>query len=303
LFYQVKEKKQMYIKKHTPYLVFTAVVVLMLTSAGVGAVWAASGTLDSSAAPDVTSSYTLEDLYNRLTAGTVGTQSTWAEPSSGPTTGTGHTLNQIMDAAPAIDNAMGAGVADVASGMTFWGLTSTGWGLQTGTADWAPCNCNGGTLVGTRWCDNGDGTVTDLLGDSTNGYVGRCLVWLRNADCREWLYYIYNPGFLFWKDASIWSSTLSDGYCGLANISSAYEWRLPTLAELDGITNGTEAVDYNNWRAFSIQDICYWSSTNYPYDMYEGDVPNFWGVCIYNGNSYPFDEDIGLGVWPVRGGQ
>lgn len=294
----------MYIKKHTLCLVFTVTVVLMLASVGVGAVWTASGTLDSSAAPDATSSYTLEDLYNRLTLGTAGSQSTWAEPVSWPTTGTGHTLNQLMEAAPVADNVNGADLSDVASGKTFWGLTSAGWGLQTGTAGGgAPCDCSGGTLNGTRWCDNGDGTVTDLLGDSTNNNVGRCLVWLKNADCREWLYYIYNPGFLLWSDANIWSSTLSDSYCGLTDGSSAYEWRQPTMAELDGITNGTEAVSYGTPRAFTgVRDLCYWSSTNYPYDMYEGDVPNFWGVCLGNDSTWPFDEDSGLGVWPVRSG-
>ena len=42
------------------------------------------------------------------------------------------------------------------------------------------CTCKG-TLNGTRWCDNGDGTVTDMT---------TCLVWLKYADwggVKQWV--------------------------------------------------------------------------------------------------------------------
>ena len=79
--------------------------------------------------------YTIEDIYNRLNDGTAGSKRTGAftEPSSGPTAGTGHTLDEVMGKAPSVDDTDGADVADVLSGKTFWGLTSGAWGLQTGS--------------------------------------------------------------------------------------------------------------------------------------------------------------------------
>jgi len=94
---------------------------------------ARAGDLDSPSAPGATSSYTLEDVYKRLEAGTAGAPSTFTEPAAGPTVGTMHTLNEIMGKAPASDNANGAAASDVLSGKTFWGLRTGGWGPQTGS--------------------------------------------------------------------------------------------------------------------------------------------------------------------------
>lgn len=94
-------------------------------------VWA--GSPDSPSAPTATSSYTLQDLYNRLTAGTAGTQSVFTEPSTAPGAGTMRTLNEIMAAAPALDNTNGATSTQVLSDQTFWGLTGGQWGPRTGT--------------------------------------------------------------------------------------------------------------------------------------------------------------------------
>ena len=94
---------------------------------------ALAGSLIPSAPPASTSSYTLNDIYSRLSAGTTGSQSTFTEPGSGPGS-TMHTLNDIMGVAPAVDAANGATAADVIGGKTFWGLTTGGaWGLQTGS--------------------------------------------------------------------------------------------------------------------------------------------------------------------------
>ena len=45
-----------------------------------------------------------------------------------------HTLDEIMAAAPAVDDTNGASAAEVVSGKKFWGLTTGGWGVKTGTA-------------------------------------------------------------------------------------------------------------------------------------------------------------------------
>ena len=109
-------------------------VVLVTLGFGMGRLSAAPGTLDSPALPENTQSYSLEDIYNRLDAGAAGAQSTFTEPAAGPGTGTMHTLNEIMDKAPAEDNTSGAVPGEVLSGKTYWGLRTDGtWGTQTGT--------------------------------------------------------------------------------------------------------------------------------------------------------------------------
>ena len=106
------------------------VLGVLLTSTVV----ALGGSLNSSTTPASTSSYTLKEIYNRLNAGTTGSQSVFTEPGSGPTSTTMYTLNDIMAAAPAVDTTYGAAAEDVISGKKFWGLGTGGaWGLQTGS--------------------------------------------------------------------------------------------------------------------------------------------------------------------------
>lgn len=94
-----------------------------------------AGSLDAPAAPSSAGSamYTLDDLYNRLNAGTAGAPRPggFAEPATGPG-GTMHTLTEIMGKMPVLANNTGATAADVLSGKTFWGLTGWAWGLQMG---------------------------------------------------------------------------------------------------------------------------------------------------------------------------
>jgi len=93
-----------------------------------------AGNLDQTAAPTDPASamFTLEDIYQRLATGTAGTKRTsFAGPTAGPIAGTGHTLDEVMGKAPAVD-AGGASPADVAAGKKFWGLKSGAWGVHTG---------------------------------------------------------------------------------------------------------------------------------------------------------------------------
>jgi hypothetical protein len=124
------------------------IVAMLVALGGVGAASIVSaGPLDPSAGPANTSSYTLEQLWNRLTTGAVATPVPFTEPAAGPGTGTMHTLDEIMAVAPAV-NANGASAAEVASGKAFWGLASGSWGMQTGAAPL------GGNVSG------GDGALT-----------------------------------------------------------------------------------------------------------------------------------------------
>ena len=128
-----------------------------------------AGTLDSPGTPGATNSYTLADIYNRLDTGAAGLQSTFTEPTSGPTSGTMHTLDEIMGKAPTVDDANGATAADTLVGKTYFGLTSGAWGLGTGTmADNGAVNLMPNTVTQTivAGYHNGAGTMigdTDLI--------------------------------------------------------------------------------------------------------------------------------------------
>jgi len=97
---------------------------------------ALAGSLDAPAAPTDAASdmYTLEDLYNRLDLGTAGAKTGVFDPPApgNPIGPTGHTTDQIMAKAPTQD-AQGATAAQVRLNKTYFGLSSSGWGLLTGT--------------------------------------------------------------------------------------------------------------------------------------------------------------------------
>jgi len=322
--------------------------------------------LDSPAAPASTSSYSLEDIYDRLDAGTAGSQSTFTEPAAGPGTGTMHTLNQTMAEAPALDNTNGATTTEVFSGTTYWSLRTSGgtWGPQTGTATagsdvsgpdgsktfnipdgfysgsktctandaqlvagniksgvdilgvtgsytetictgdattadvlypktfsnssstgltgerYRGCTCSG-TLNGTRWCDNGNGTVTDL----TN-----CLVWLKKANwggSKTWGTSHQRAGIL---KAGTTGADLSDG-------SGVGKWRMPTKTELVKLRNGPEGVSTGNMRAFTgVQASSYWSSTT---DVFN--TNKAWTVHLNLNFVSTGTKSSSYKVWPVRG--
>lgn len=170
----------------------------------------------------------------------------------------------------------------------------------TGTYTAAPCTCSG-TLSGTRWCDNGNGTVTDLLGSTVNGKLqGRCLVWLQNANCSMVvLAGILKISTLNWFDAVIWSSAVKNGDCGLSDGSVEGDWRLPTKTELQVLTTGTEQVRSGTPGPFtSIQPAYYWSSTTDAIGTsFARDVSLGNGSVAGGGKTMPNDY-----VWPVRGG-
>ena len=132
-------------------------------------------------------------------------------------------------------------------------------------------------MNGTRWCDNGDGTVTDMLGWGT---TGKCLVWLKNAGCM---------GSMLWIDSHEPANDLKSGNCGLSDGSQLGVWRMPTISEIRALANGTEAVRSSNMRAFqNVAANGYWGSTPYM------------RVFLTNGSYYYADEDESYYVWPVR---
>jgi len=266
------------------------------------------GSTDSPGAPTdaASESYTLEDLWRRLHDGTPGSKSVFDEPGSGPASGTMYTLNDIMIKAPAISGS-GATTGDVLDGKEFWGLTSGQWGKQTGTA--TPCISCSGTMVGTRWCSNGDGTVTDM----TTG-----LVWLQKADwggTRPWRKLVDDPsycasgeGYICYDDAHARAGRLKAGAtdANLSNGSGAGEWRLPTKDELHEITEGTDPVSATSMQAFTgvkpfttyDGDGFYWSSNTH--DGTGGLIAMAWCVDMTYGIADYQHKNNEYYVWPVR---
>lgn len=118
--------------------------------------------------PETTSSYRLEDIYDRLSTGAAGRQITFTEPISGPTVGTGYTLDEIMGIAPQADDTNGATASQVVSGRTYWGLQSGAWGMQTGTVT------SGSNVTG------GEGQLTFAIPDGF--YTGSKTATAQDAD-------------------------------------------------------------------------------------------------------------------------
>lgn len=174
--------------KRTTFILAIVLAISLLVNVRVLA-----GNIDSSAGPGATSSYSLEDIYNRLTTGAGGSQRVFTEPGSGPGA-TMRTLNELMDKAPAVD-ANAATPADVVSGKEFWGLGSdAAWGKQTGAmmgqralpfadpiysrvldaadSDGNPMNGPDTELVDVRLLLNpgGSGTLSDIIGVPSGYY-------------------------------------------------------------------------------------------------------------------------------------
>ena len=150
--------------------------------------------------------------------------------------------------------------------------------------------CKGTRSSGGRWCDNGDGTVTDMA---------TCLVWLKYADWggeKPWEVYTgyddahTRAGML--ESGEIISTSGETVY--LTDGSDVGDWRLPTKTELVGITIGDEYIRYETSEQF-FEEVQggYLSSSS----------EDFWFamfVSMVNGNVHYYDKNSYYPVWPVR---
>lgn len=139
-----------------------------------------------------------------------------------------------------------------------------------------------------RFTDNGDGTVKDNL-------TG--LIWLQDASC---------DGVMAWSNALDHANELYDGCsdcggddedCGLSDDSSAGDWRLPNVKELQSLIDFSE---YNpvlpSGHPFTgVQSSDYWSSTT------NADITSTaWRVYMSDGAAVSDDKSSGYFVWSVR---
>ncbi len=290
-------------KKNAVIIILAVILSVVLTMA------AYAGDTDSPAAPTDPGSamWTLDDIYNRLSSGTPGEKRSGAftEPASGPGS-TGYTLDQIMIAAPSVDDTNGATASDVAPGKTFWGLTSGAWGRQvsgsalvekTGqTASYRTgddgTHQKGVPWPGPRFTDNGNGTVTDNL-------TG--LIWLKNANCAGTT--------VDWNTAVDYANALNDGCtscfgtasdCGLSDGSTAGQWRLPNIEELYSLIDlGQYSPALPSGHPFTgVQSYSYWSGSSCA-----SNTSNAWFVTLNSGYVGTSDKTVTDYAWPVRGGQ
>ena len=138
-----------------------------------------------------------------------------------------------------------------------------------------------------RFTDNGDGTLMDNL-------TG--LVWLQNANCF---------GTVAWTDALTDANGLANGMCGLVDGSTAGQWRLPNVRELDSLINADQS-NLSTWltpQGFSnvVTVGNYWSSTTSA-----GTTGDAWSLGAASGNWDYYNKinssPISNYVWPVRSG-
>jgi hypothetical protein len=136
--------------------------------------------------------------------------------------------------------------------------------------------------MGTRFTDNGDGTVTDNV-------TG--LIWLKNTNC--W-------GTQSLANALTNANGLASDSCGLSDASSAGNWRLPNINEFHSLIDLTQSSPAlpSSHPFTAVQSNPYWSSTSHP--TYTTDA---WRVPLHDGRVIEGDKSFSVYVWPVRAGQ
>ena len=230
-----------------------------------------AGDLTPVAPPNATNSatYTLNDIYDRLSAGTEVFKRTGAfsGPAAGPASSV-HTLDEIM-----------------------WLVDHRAPVAKTGQTNVVASGDDGTYVKGFTWpvprfTDNGDGTVKDNL-------TG--LIWLQRADAHR---------ADDWQDAVQFCNSVSNGVYGLTDGSVAGDWRLPNVRELFSLVDFGHyepalPADYADFFVGSPGDKSYWSSTTFMPDQ------GFkWQVSMWNGGIHHIVSTYSsYYAWPVRGGQ
>jgi hypothetical protein len=165
-------------------------------------------------------------------------------------------------------------------------LAASGQGVSYAAGDDAALHA-GVSWPTVRFVDNQDGTVTDNL-------TG--LIWLKDAGCLS-----PNP----WAQALGAVNQLASGACGLTDGSTAGQWRMPNMWELESLIDesaSNPAVSAGS--PFSNVNGIYWTSTSY-YGGITGS-PIAWAIRMSDGRyindgTTNVKQNGSLGVWAVRG--
>jgi hypothetical protein len=139
----------------------------------------------------------------------------------------------------------------------------------------------------TRFTNNQDGTITDNL-------TG--LIWLRDAGCL---------GTRNWSAALVAANTLANGACGLSDGSTAGQWRLPNINELESLIDiGQSAPALSAGHPFTSVSATYWSSTTYTAGPFSAMAIRFTDGRWINGSDGAGDnyKEALNGVWAVKSG-
>ena len=145
--------------------------------------------------------------------------------------------------------------------------------------------------TGGRWCNNGNGTVTD----TTTG-----LIWLKSVPSPFVVYVASNS-----MDSVVYVETICNGVAGLTDGSAQGDWRLPTQKELLSLTTGAEHVAFDQQQLFTgIQQGYYWTTTR------GSAMSEVWVVYFNNASGSPANGSVSgrskslvantCYVWPVR---
>jgi Protein of unknown function (DUF1566) len=167
-------------------------------------------------------------------------------------------------------------------------LAATGQQISYGAGDDASAKKGVAWSAATRFTDNQDGTITDSL-------TG--LVWLKDAGCL---------GSALWSNALTAANDLADGSCGLTDASTAGQWRLPNLIELESlidVSSANPALPANH-PFLDVSNGVYWTSTSY-YGGVTGSS-RAWTIRLGDGR-YMNDSSDNIkasannNVWAVKG--
>lgn len=130
-----------------------------------------------------------------------------------------------------------------------------------------------------RFVDDNNGTVTDNL-------TG--LVWLKNANCFDQR---------TWGDALAAANGLASGQCGLSDSSTAGQWRLPNVVEMQSLFDLSQADALNEDGPFTTIQASYWTSTTHARFL-----GNAW-LAMFDGSVRSGQKTATFYVWPVRNAQ
>lgn len=145
----------------------------------------------------------------------------------------------------------------------------------------------------TRFTDNQDGSVTDHL-------TG--LIWLKSAGC-------FHP--TDWATALTAANQLASGQCGLTDGSTAGQWRMPNINELESLVDVSQsnpAVSAGAPFTNIAQGNAYWSSTTYQAGPFNAMAIRFsdgrWvnGADAGDGNFDNAKTTSANSLWAVRSG-